>query len=58
MRPIYGTTVARRKGKPGKEGKVSDIIEQKPFTVFVFGSIPFLTAIHGPFRANGLTWFQ
>jgi hypothetical protein len=25
MRPIYGITVARRKGKPGKEDKVSKI---------------------------------
>lgn len=23
MKPIYGTIVARKKGRPGKEGKVS-----------------------------------
>lgn len=53
MRPIFGITVARRKGKPGREGKVSEV-KQKQFSVSVW-KYPFLTAIHGPFHAYGLT---
>lgn len=51
MKPISGTIVARKKDKPGKEGKVGQ--ENKTYSCYMFGSvffflILFLTAILSP----------
>lgn len=51
MKPIYGTIAARRKDKPGREGKVGQENRKHTHSICleVFLFIFFWTAILGPY---------